>query len=120
MQPQHTVQCRGRTNTAEALRSPADARVLQSTLTRSSLLSSSTYDHAVFTSHNTAWQSLRLRQAERPTFKTGFSKAAASRPKAGPCIIHVHLHNLLSLYRELASQLRNRSPYEEGTAAALY
>lgn len=29
----------------------------------------------------TAWKSLRVHQAERPTFKTGFSEAAASHPK---------------------------------------
>lgn len=41
--------------------------------------------------HGEVWTRIKLRG---PHLKTGFSKL----PRGGPCIIHVHLHSLLSPY----------------------
>lgn len=116
------MQCNGLTNTTETLCCTTDARILKLftrwasnvqyhrcvschllspfTIHDPPQASSVTYYHTVFNSHNAAWGSFScVRQAERPTFKTGFVKGSCQPPKGGPCIIHDHLHNLPSPYQ---------------------
>lgn len=101
----HSLQCNGWTNTTESPCSCTQDHV--HSLSFKCSVSSLCFMSSPLTFNNTgyaspqdsgtpdsAWKGLRVHQAERPTFKTSFSEAAASHPKGGTCIIHVHLHNL--------------------------
>ena len=47
--------------------------------------------------------------SSREAFTKGFSNAAARRSEQGPCIIHVHLHNLLSPHHGFITSTRKPS-----------